>query len=55
MNPWIQLTPEKANELFSRMGNTLKEAFGYAHTLGVKTCVGTETPLIIPDAVKERI
>jgi hypothetical protein len=55
MNPWTKLSPEKANELFNRMGNSLKEAFGYAHSLGVKTCVGTETPLIIPDAVKERI
>ncbi len=55
MNPWPQLSKEKANELFDRMGETLKEAFECAHALGVKTCVGTETPLIIPDAVKERI
>ena len=55
MNPWTKLRREKANELFNRMGGTLKEAFEYAHVLGIKTCVGTETPLIIPDAVKERI
>jgi len=55
MNPWTKLGPEKSNELFNRMGETLKEAFAYAHTLGVKTCVGTETPLIIPDTVKEHI
>jgi len=55
MNPWTQLSQENANELFNRMGGVLKEAFGYAHALGVKTCVGTETPLIIPTAVKERI
>jgi hypothetical protein len=55
MNPWTKLPPEKANDLFNRMGGTLGEAFQYAHTLGVKTCIGTETPLIIPDAVKERI
>ena len=55
MNPWPQLSKEKANELFDLMGETLKEAFEYAHALGVKTCVGTETPLIIPDIVKERI
>ncbi|MHC4104159.1 MAG: malectin domain-containing carbohydrate-binding protein, partial [Planctomycetota bacterium] len=55
MNPWPQLSPVKANELFNRMGETLKEAFEYAHSLGVKTCVGTETPLIIPDSVKERL
>ena len=55
MNPWTQLSTEKANELFNRMGDTLEEAFEYARILGIKTCVGTETPLIIPDAVKERI
>lgn len=55
MNPWTELSTEKANELFDRMGGTLNEAFGYAHALGVKTCVGTETPLVIPDAVKERL
>ena len=55
MNPWPQLSPVKANELFNRMSETLKEAFEYAHSLGVKTCLGTETPLIIPDPVKERL
>jgi len=44
MNPWMQLTQEKSNELFNRMSSTLKDAFAYAHALGVKTCVGTETP-----------
>ncbi len=55
MNPWTELSNEKACELFDRTGRTLNEAFEYAHTLGVKTCVGTETPLIIPNAVKKRI
>lgn len=52
--PWPD-TDEERNEVFNRVGVMLKSAFEYAHTLGVKTCVGTETPLIIPDAVKERI
>jgi hypothetical protein len=55
MNPWTELSSGKANELFNRMAHVLKGAFGYAHALGIKTCVGTETPLIIPDAVKKRI
>jgi len=55
MNPWPKMPPDKANELFNRMGSVLKEAFEYAHAVGVKTCVGTETPLIIPTLVKERI
>ncbi len=33
----------------------LREAFGFARKLGVKTCVGTETPLIVPKLVQERI
>ncbi|MHC4623823.1 MAG: hypothetical protein ACYS4W_07960 [Planctomycetota bacterium] len=48
-------TPEESNELFNRVGNMLREAFEYAHALGIKTCVGTETPLTIPKAVKEHI
>ena len=55
MNPWPQMSGEKANELFDRMAGVLKDAFELARALGVKTCVGTETPLIIPDAVKERL
>jgi len=54
MMPWPK-TLEQRNEVFNRVGNMLKEAFEYAHTLGVKTCVGTETPLTIPDTVKEHI
>jgi hypothetical protein len=33
----------------------LRDAFVFAHQLGVKTCVGTETPLIVPKAVQERL
>lgn len=49
------ITPQQSNELFNRTGSMLKEAFEYAHALGIKTCVGTETPLTIPNEVKERI
>jgi hypothetical protein len=33
----------------------LRDAFTFAHQLGVKTCVGTETPLVIPKPVQERL
>jgi len=33
----------------------LREAFGFARRVGVKTCVGTETPLIVPKLVRERL
>ena len=48
-------TAEENNELFNRVGAMLKEAFTFAHKLGVKTCVGTETPLTIPKSVKKRL
>ena len=48
-------TPEESNELFNRAGAALKGAFTLARSLGVKTCVGTETPLTVPAAVQERL
>jgi len=41
-------------DLFNKTGRFFREAFGFAKSLGLKTCVGTETPLIIPKRVKER-
>jgi hypothetical protein len=52
--PW-PTTLEDRNAVFNRTGEMLRQAFEYAHSLGVRTCVGTETPLIIPDVVQERI
>lgn len=47
--------PEACNDVFNRMAVQFHEAFGFAHTLGVKTCIGTEAPLILPRALQERI
>jgi hypothetical protein len=47
--------PRLQNELFERVGAMLADAFSYARAMGVMTCVGTETPLIIPAAVQERL
>ncbi|NLV40906.1 MAG: hypothetical protein GXY15_06720 [Candidatus Hydrogenedentes bacterium] len=41
-------TEEEKNEVFHRTGAVLRDAFTLARALGVKTCVGTETPLRIP-------
>jgi hypothetical protein len=49
------VTPDACNEVFNRTGAMFREAFSFARTLGVKTCLGTETPLIIPKRVKEEI
>ena len=47
--------PEACNEVFERAGTLLRESFQLASTLGVKTCVGTETPLVVPKRVQERV
>jgi hypothetical protein len=47
--------PADCNEVFNRMGAQLRDAFTFARTLDVKTCIGTETPLYIPKAVRERL
>jgi hypothetical protein len=52
--PWSD-TPEERNAVFNKTGRMLREAFEFAHLLGVQTCVGTETPLIVPKLVKEHI
>jgi len=54
MTPWPETLEEK-NELFHRMGAHLHDAFTYARKLGIQTCVGTETPLIVPNELQERI
>jgi hypothetical protein len=51
----VPQTPEDCCAVFNRTGRMLKEAFEFAHMLGVQTCVGTETPLTIPNVVKERL
>ena len=48
-------TPADMNELFRRTGNLLRDAFSFGRGLGVKSCVGTEMPLTIPDPVKKRL
>ncbi len=47
--------PEEANEMFNRVGILFHEVFSLARNLGVKTCIGTETPLTVPQPVKSRL
>lgn len=54
------LAPEPTDEpaqveLFNRTGEMFREAFNLAKSLGVKTALGTETPLIIPKALQEKL
>jgi len=53
--PAQPLTPEQCNESFRRAGVLLHDVFGPARELGIKVCVGTETPLTIPQSVKARL
>ncbi|GAP72682.1 hypothetical protein SAMD00024442_4_29 [Candidatus Symbiothrix dinenymphae] len=42
-------------DLYNASGQFFSEAFTYAHKLGVKVALGTETPLTVPGPVKERL
>jgi len=53
-NPW-PASPDDENALFDLFGRKLRQAFEYAHALGVQTCVGTETPLTVPKQVRQRL
>jgi hypothetical protein len=48
-------TPEDSAELFNRAGVFLRNVFSFARRFGVRTCVGTETPLTVPAAVRDRL
>ncbi len=48
-------TAEASNEVFTRAAAVFRDAFTLARRMGVKTCVGTETALTIPDLVKKRL
>lgn len=53
--PWTKLSPAQSNALFDRMGDLLADTFTFARQLGIKTCLGTETPLTIPAPLKQRL
>lgn len=46
--------PDAFNALFNRTAAMFRGAFGFARSLGIKICVGTETPLTVPALVKQR-
>ena len=46
---------EDCIEVFDRAAAMFREAFGLARQLGVKTCLGTETPLVVPQRVAHRL
>ena len=48
-------TPREYNRVSNNAGDMFHAAFAEARALGVKTCVGNETPLTIPNPVQERL
>ncbi|KKK90060.1 hypothetical protein LCGC14_2726870, partial [marine sediment metagenome] len=48
-------TPEACNDVFNRTGEQFREAFSFARLVGVKTCIGTEAPITMPKALKDRL
>ena len=48
-------TPAANVALIDRTGAMLRDVFTAARRLGMTTCVGTESPLDIPDSVKEEL
>jgi hypothetical protein len=51
----VPATPESAVDLINRTGEMLDELFDYAGALGIKTAVGTESPMKIPIECRRRL
>lgn len=52
--PW-PTEPADCNVVFNRTADMYRDAFGFAHALGIKICVGTEAPLTVPQRVREQL
>ena len=52
--PWPK-GQEQMNEVFNRTGVLWDDAFSFGKQLGIRFCVGLETPLSIPKEVAERL
>ena len=46
---------EENIRIFDQFGQLLNKSFSFAHEMEVKTCVGTETPLIIPGYLQKKL
>ncbi len=50
-NPFPK-TQEGATDVFNTVGDFLDELFSYGKKTGIKSCIGTETPLYVPPPVR---
>jgi hypothetical protein len=55
IEPVRQIADKQWNEFMDRSGAFYKNVFTFGRNLGIKICVGTETPLIIPRKVMAHI
>jgi hypothetical protein len=55
IEPQLQISDDGWNKLMNRTGSFFNNVFSYGRSLGIKMCVGTETPLIIPRKVKQHL
>ncbi len=55
IEPLLQITDNQWNDLMNKTGVFYNDVFTYGKAMGIKICVGTETPLIIPRNVKAHI
>lgn len=46
---------EKYRDIFQKSGLFFADVFQEAHRLGIQNCIGTETPLTIPETLQKRI
>jgi len=53
ISPWPHTTAENIR-IFNESGKLFSSAFKFAHFLGVKVCIGTETPLVIPEEIRKK-
>jgi len=47
--------PEDCNKVFNETAIFMSNIFDFAHDLDIKICLGTETPLTIPNDVRKRL
>ncbi len=52
VSPWPH-SDEENIRIFNESGKVISSAFDLARQLGIKTCVGTETPLVVPEPLKD--
>jgi len=51
----LPVSPDDCNDVFNRTGLQFRDAFTFARQLGMKTAMGTETPMTMPKVLQDRL